>query len=175
MIPRTDLYLRDAAQTELGIKRRGNKPGYEVKGIVERLAQLTDSPFIGHAELWAKWSTERLRFNVDEMIPITKLRWIRKLDMAGTEPREVELGNDENPRDADDYPALGCQMEFTRISVSDETWWSFSFESFGKLATVERHLRAAAATMAEREPPKLTSGVLASYPAWLGERIHERT
>src|SRR3982751_1191157 len=33
--PREDVYLRDDRQAALGIKRRGGRPGVEVKGLVE--------------------------------------------------------------------------------------------------------------------------------------------
>jgi hypothetical protein len=171
--PRTDLYRRDAKQVELAMKLRGNKPGYEVKGLIEQLAPLAEAPFVGAAELWCKWSTEGLRFDAQEMIATTKLRWIRKLDTASAEAREVELGPDEKAKDEGDFPKTGCQVELTQITVGAHAWWSFSFESFGTIATVERDLRAGAAIMAARRPPPLTDGLLASYPAWLKDRVTE--
>ena len=164
-LPRTDLYRR-SSQTDLGIKLRGNK-GYEVKGLVAELAPLTDGPFAGAVELWSKWDADGLRFDALELVPTTKLRWIRKLDTDGAQPGEVEIGEDERPRDATKVPVTGCQVELTRVFVGKEAWWSFSFEAFGTVATVEGSLRAAAALMATREPPPLKDGILASYPAWL--------
>jgi hypothetical protein len=48
-----------------------------------------------------------------------------------------------------------------------DVWWTFGFESFGALATVEADLRAVAAVLADRLPPEFTTGQEASYPAWL--------
>src|SRR5512139_3281096 len=169
--PRTDLYRR-TKQTELAIKLRGNK-GYGVKGLVAELASLTTAPFVGAAEMWTKWDADGLKFDALELIATTKLRWIRKLDTTGAEPREVELGEDERARDEKDFPKSGCQVELTQIFVGKERWWSFSFESFGSVATVERDLRAGAAEMAKRRPPPLPGGTLASYPAWLRDRLAE--
>ena len=76
-------------QAELAIKLRGNKPGYEVKGLVEELAPLAEGPFAGAGELWTKWSTDGLRFDAQELIATTKLRWIRKLDTGNAKPREI--------------------------------------------------------------------------------------
>jgi len=171
--PRTDLYCRDTKQNELGIKARGNAPGCEVKGLVALLGSLNEAPFTGTGELWTKWSTEGLRFETAELIATTKLRWLRKLDTSGAQVREVELGPDEKPKQADDVPRTGCQVELTRIVVADQTWWSLGFESFGTMATVERDLRAGVSVMARRNPPALIGGTLASYPTWLKERAAE--
>lgn len=168
---RTDRYRRDAEQEELGIKLRGSAPGCEVKGLVAVLAPLSRAPFVGPGQVWTKWSTEALRFEPDELVATTKLRWIRKLDTKGSAPREVALGPDEGPLKKGDEPETGCQVELTRILFAEQEWWSFSFESFGTLATVERDLHAGAAAMAERQPPALTGGTLASYPAWLKDRL----
>ena len=45
---RTDAYLRDARQSELGLKLRGGKKGVEIKGLVAVIADgCQASPFIG--------------------------------------------------------------------------------------------------------------------------------
>jgi hypothetical protein len=170
VVPRTDLYRRDAKQVELGIKLRGGKPGYEVKGLVEDLGRIDADPFVGNGELWTKWTVEGLRFDAEEVVATTKLRWIRKLDTSGQGITEVELGADEKALSGA-RPQTGCQVELTQIFVGDEGWWSFSFESFGTVATVERDLRAGAAEMAKRSPPALADGAVLGYPAWLSARL----
>src|ERR1035441_1483129 len=52
---RLDEYLRDADQTELSVKRRGEELGVEVKGLVALSGQHLPSPFTGQVEIWAKW------------------------------------------------------------------------------------------------------------------------
>jgi len=55
---RNDDYLVDPDQTELGLKRRGQKLGVEVKGlVVKEWASLNVRPFSGIIELWTKWTT----------------------------------------------------------------------------------------------------------------------
>jgi hypothetical protein len=168
--PRTDLYRRDASQTEVGIKLRGNKPGWEVKGLVARLSPLADAPFTGEPEVWTKWTVDGLAVDARDVLATTKLRWIRKLAMDGETPREVRIGADEQPVSGEDAPDRGCQVELTQVVVGAETWWTLGFEAFGALSTVEGDLRAAASTMAGRRPPPLGGGRLAGYPAWLKDR-----
>jgi len=167
--PRTDLYRRDATQDELAIKLRGNKPGFEVKGLVEELGAIGADPFRGDAELWTKWTLEGLRLDAEDVIAITKLRWLRKLDTGGSTVHEVALDAREDTKDGK-RPSIGCQIELTQIFVVDEEWWSFSFEAFGGVNDVASSLRAGTAEMGRRRPPPLTDGILASYPAWLRER-----
>ena len=52
---REDEYFRDPSQGELGLKRRGGKPGIEVKGLVAAdWGTLAAEPFTGRIELWTK-------------------------------------------------------------------------------------------------------------------------
>ena len=111
-----------------------------------------------------------MRFDVLDMVATTKLRWMRKLDTSGAEPREVKLAADERAVDPADFPQAGCQVELTQIVLGKAVWWSFSFEAFGKVGTVERDLRLVAALMAKRKPPELPRGTLASYPTWLADQ-----
>ncbi len=159
---RLDEYLRDAAQAELGVKRRCGKGGVEVKGLVAVTAGgLAVDPFVGPIELWAKWTSEPLELKAGSTIAINKLRWLRKFDTSGSSPREVPL--DKTP-----LPALGCNVELTRITLpGGEIWWTLGFEAFGTIRTVENDLRATATVLAARGRLSLEGGVMASYPAWL--------
>lgn len=166
-VPRTDLYLRDVRQAEIGIKLRGNKPGYEIKGLVAELEPIDAAPFHGAGEIWSKWSIENLKFDARELIAIAKLRWMRKLSMDGDSPVDVNLGADESPLNPDERPRRGCQVELTQIFVGSHPWWSVSFEAFGGLASVEADLRTGVALMAKRGAVLPPGGTLASYPKWL--------
>src|SRR4030095_7381555 len=78
---RDDAYLKDSAQVELGVKRRGSKPGVEVKGLVTVLpAHLNAEPFEGPIELWTKWTSELLQLPPHLIILTKKQRWLRKFD-----------------------------------------------------------------------------------------------
>jgi len=173
--PRVDEYFRDPGQRELGLKIRGKaNHGIEIKGLVAAgLGELSAAPFTGTIELWCKWISAPLELKAGSTIAIHKWRLLRKFDASGSSVREIELAG-EMPKDKDaPLPEHGCNVELTRIEIpaNGQTWWTLGFESFGTLQTVGDDLRATAATLAARHPPILDGGLLASYPAWLAERI----
>ena len=169
-LQREDKYLYDPGQTQLGIKFRGNIGlGIEVKGLVsESLGDLAAGPFCGEIEMWTKWTTAALHIGDGKTILTQKTRWLRKFD-TGNNPTEIELGGDEKPTRGQSLPERGCNVELTRVVLpeSGDVWWSFGFESFGTLLSVEHDLRTTAAVLATRHVPMLSSGVLSSYPRWL--------
>jgi len=59
---RTDSYLRDPGQTELGIKLRGGASGLDIKRLIEVSgSRVSFTPSLtGNVELWCKWRTEAL-------------------------------------------------------------------------------------------------------------------
>jgi hypothetical protein len=167
---REDIYLSAPAQADLGIKRRGNKPGVEVKGLVAiSETRLASQPFAGSIEMWSKWSSEALTIGHLPTIATSKLRWLRKFDTSGSEAVEVPLKDDEEPADASrQRPVRGCNVELTRVTLAgDERWWTFGFESFGPLTSIVSDLCKAEEVIAACQPPRLPPGQLASYPAWL--------
>lgn len=168
---REDEYFRDPGQGELGLKRRGGKPGIEVKGLVAAdWSTLAAAPFTGRVELWTKWTSEPLK--VTSTILTKKTRWLRKFDTAGAHPTEIELNEEEKPKDGRALPDLGCNVELTKVELLDgDIWWTLGFESFGTVNTVAASLQAAAATLAARKPPAINDGIVASYPVWLKEHI----
>lgn len=167
---REDIYLSAPAQADLGIKRRGNKPGVEVKGLVAILeTRLAAQPFAGSIEMWSKWTSDVLSIDHLPTIATSKLRWLRKFDTSGSEAVEVPLKDDEEPADGSrPRPVRGCNVELTRVTLAgDERWWTFGWESFGPLASVATDLCKGADVIASRQPPALPPGELFSYPAWL--------
>lgn len=174
--PREDEYLRDENQCELGIKIRGrNGQGVEVKGLVSaELGDLSVGPFEGTIELWCKWASLPLELKPDSTIRIRKRRLLRKFDTRGSAPHEIELAENERPKDPTaPLPDQGCNVELTRIHIpaNDQIWWTLGFESFGSLDTVEKSLQSVAATLTARQRPELDGGSRASYPVWLKTRI----
>lgn len=172
---RTDVYLSDANQVQLGIKLRGQKEGVEVKGLVSVIeSKLAEDPFVGGIEIWAKWTSEQLKLPDDSVLSTAKRRRLRKFDASGPSPREIALDTDGKPL-GQQLPVRGCNVEVTEITLLDrgEVWWTFGLESFGSLSTVEGDLRMVAKELASREPPNLDGGLVASYPAWLVGRIKE--
>jgi len=186
---RNDDYLVDPDQTELGLKRRGQKLGVEVKGlVVKEWASLNVRPFSGIIELWTKWTTQKLELR--STTTIRKARWLRKFDMTSQSPEEVPLDDSELLLHSRVLPAYGCNVEFTKVTLpGNQVWWTLGFESFGPISTLERSLCAAATTLAGRHPPELgpackvgillwpngTGALIASYPVWLRERSYSPT
>lgn len=169
-LPRTDKYLCDESQPELGIKRRGGTASetLELKGLVAVLpGAMLSEPFTGELELWAKWVLKSLQPSSTRVVEIRKQRWLRRFDTSVKQPVEVLLTTDGKPP-MHLSPPSGCNIELTRIQLEDaDTWWSMSFESFGTIASLEQDLRNVVAIMADRHPPTFTHPYSASYPAWL--------
>lgn len=166
---RVDDYLCDHNQSELSVKRRGGKTGVEVKGLVAaQWSKVAANPFVGPIELWTKWSSEVLDLGSGSTIRIEKIRWLRRFDTGKQPPEEIPLDSKEKALAGQDFLEFGCNVELTRIKLpNSEIWWTLGFESWGTIQTLDEALRAVAMTLAARQPPRLETGFLASYPAWL--------
>jgi hypothetical protein len=113
---RVDNYLLQKTQKELGIKKRGNKPGVEIKGLV---SVLSDSVAIGGCtapiELWSKWNSEALSLQGLPVASISKTRLLRKYRVHADQVREIALQADEKLKTEQSLPVNGCNIELTRI------------------------------------------------------------
>lgn len=166
--PRIDEYLSDPGEGELGIKLRGGKDGVEIKGLVQACAnRLQVGPFCGPMEIWTKWTHQTLALNPSSLIKTQKLRWVRKFDTTGSSCKEIALDQSEKPTPDRELPKRGCNVELTRIRIAHEDWWTFAFEAFAELSNVVDSLRDVAQVLADRDPPTLPQGLVASYPKWL--------
>lgn len=169
--PREDKYLVEPGQIELGIKNRGGKEGVEIKGLVEVGAELREGVFVSRIEVWTKWTSTVLKLPAGKIITTSKWRWLRKYDTAAGSVREIALKADEKPRDKKArLPDRGCNVELTKVVMGKKTWWTFGFESFGSVQTVQKDLRTVARFLAAKNPPGFTKGLAMSYPAWLARR-----
>jgi hypothetical protein len=158
---RTDEYLNNQGETELGIKIRGGYEGIDIKGLVEiKQNGLSVEPFTGPVEIWAKWRSGYIELKRENTIPVEKERWMRLFETGTALPVEIE----EEVKQLHDR---GCGVELTRVVVRSETWWTFGFESFGTLETVEGDLRSVTTILASRNPPGLGNAMRHSYPSWL--------
>jgi len=173
--PREDEYLHESGQTELGLKRRGGKRGVEAKGLVSVLPEPSDAvPFIGPIEIWCKWRSAALTLRHSSTIRTRKVRWLRKFDTSGSEPHEIQLDENEDPKDGRPLPGFGCNVELTQVDLDPgRIWWTLGFEAFGDLYSVEQSLRSTLVVAASRLPPSLGSGELLSYPAWLSKHVSQ--
>jgi hypothetical protein len=130
------------------------------------------TPFLGPVEIWCKWQSHALVVADLTVVRTRKLRWLRKFDTTDREPIEIPLAEDEAPADRRPLPAIGCNVEFTRVELdTDQVWWTLGFEAFGDLWSVERAMRGTLSTMASRSAPSACSGELLSYPAWLSKYV----
>jgi len=165
---RVDEYLWDKGQTELGIKRRGGKPGLEMKGLVARgVSGFQLGSLSGPVDIWTKWSTESADLQLSPSLRIAKVRWLRKWSTDAGVVRELALRADEQPFDAPAF-STGCNLEFTEIRLpAGGQWWTLGFEAFGELSTVAHSLELAAKLLARRSAPGFPAGRCASYPAWI--------
>jgi hypothetical protein len=176
---RTDKYLRQPAQTEVGLKLRGgNDGGVEVKGLIsQRIGDLSVEPFAGPIEVWTKWTVKGLDLDVKSLIVTEKKRWLRKFDTtAENSLEEIELNDKEKPSDGRELPSRGCNVELTLITGPEltDSWWTFCFESFGTILTVESDIRAVVGELSKRRPPVLRAGLQANYPVWLDTYLPTR-
>lgn len=165
---RIDEYLYDPSQIDLGIKKRGGKPGVEVKG---RVAGMFETVAIGHfnanVEVWCKWTSNSVDITSKPTIRMEKRRWLRKFDTSASLPVEVELDESEEPVRVP-RPTLGCNVELTRLQFGgNETWWTLGFEAFGRLETACKDIQSVAMELTRRNPPELSSGLQTGYPEFI--------
>ncbi len=117
---RTDAYLSEPQQAELGIKLRQHKSGVEIKGLVAVIANgCQDRPFLGPIEIWSKWSSEALSLGGATLIPVAKRRWLRKFDTAGPRVREIALDAQELPLKGGRLPDEAAMSSVPRSQLKD--------------------------------------------------------
>jgi hypothetical protein len=156
---RTDIYLADPSQIELGVKTRGSNSGIEVKGLIATLDDpLEFDSYRIPVELWSKWPSQSLGFDIQSGVTLRKQRWLRKFDTAGAKPVDAPAVR----------PDIGCNVEWTVVTLpSGESSWTLGFEAFGHLANVETSLRSVVRLMCGRNPPPAPGAKALSYPEWL--------
>lgn len=166
--PRTDEYLVDDRQRELGMKKRAGTSGIEIKGLVAVRPPLPE-PFSARVQIWTKWTSQALTIDHLPRKVVRKTRWLRKYDTGGSDIRELALDADERLRDSLAAPEHGCQLELVALTIdgSADRWWSVGFEAFGTLDTVEDSLRRTIAFVRPLAGEALAGGLELSYPDWL--------
>ena len=165
---RRDEYLR-LNNPELGIKKRGSKPGVELKGLVSILRYPELMFLAPYGELWCKWTSNAMDVPGTNSIVTEKVRWLRKIDTSGTAALEIPIGPDEAPLNGA-LPKEGCNLELTKVEIIgiSGSWWTFCFEAFGDLASAPKNLQIAVKHAGSNSFPHL-SGDFLSYPAWLSK------
>jgi hypothetical protein len=173
--PRLDEYLVDPGQCELGLKKRGEKKGIEVKGLVTTSVQPVQiGPITARIQVWTKWTSESLRLDGMTTVGTYKLRWLRKFDTTGPTIRELVLGKDEAlVNKEDDLPAQGCNVELTIVSLKENgpKWWTLGYEAFGSIDSVKENLRRTIDHFVVTNVSPLHPGFEQSYPEWLSAQL----
>jgi hypothetical protein len=172
---RVDKYVPQRGEPEISIKKRGDKPGFEVKGLVATRNSPELVPLAPHVEIWCKWSCTIPGFRLTDEVAITKTRWLRKFDTSKYVRSEIPLDTGERPNKGYSLPVQGCNVELTEVQIvgHSEVWWTLGFEAFGDLDSVSTNLTLT--LMPEKAVLEriVASGAFLSYPAWLLARRRE--
>lgn len=131
--PRTDYYLPLKNQDDIGIKlREGN---VEIKQRIARTKKENISELAnGYFENYIKWSFSSAEKDplFQEIIEGEKFNWlgVRK-ERIGYKLKENQNGSIIRVK-MDEFPEYGCQVEYTRIKIKEELWYSLCLEWFGE-------------------------------------------
>ncbi|MGB3721770.1 MAG: hypothetical protein WA979_02985, partial [Pacificimonas sp.] len=118
---RTDLYLDDPAQTDIGVKRRALET-VEIKMLCGLPEIALPAAMEGQAEIWVKGTSERLPLTDENSIAVGKQRRRRIL---GYEAGAWKEASSEDEVDA------GMSAEITEVDITGETWTTVALEAFG--------------------------------------------
>jgi hypothetical protein len=165
---RIDQYLLLTDQSEISIKRRGENPDVEIKGLVARIRNERGS-FAPHFQLWCKWRVPASALGLTDKMIVRKIRWLRTYDGSGAAIVEVPLQFNERPLSAAALPQHGCNVEITKILLDGDPrqWWTLGFEAFGDLDSTLFNLRRTVEFLVSRSFPLPSCGEFLSYPSWL--------
>lgn len=131
--PRTDYYLPLKNQDDIGIKlREGN---VEIKQRIARTKKENISELAnGYFENYIKWSFSSAEKDplFQEIIEGEKFNWlwVRK-ERIGYKLKENQNGSIIRVK-LDEFPEFGCQVEYTRIKIKEELWYTLCLEWFGE-------------------------------------------
>jgi hypothetical protein len=171
---RVDRYIPQRGEPEMSLKRRGDKPDFEVKGLVSTRRSPELEPLAPHIEIWWKWPCTIPWVKTDDLA-VTKTRWLRKFDTSKYVRSEISLGANEKPTPGHSLPVQGCNVELTEVEMAGyaERWWTLGFEAFGDFESLPTNLTL---TVLLEKPLLLRTmgpGAFLSYPAWLRARRTE--
>jgi hypothetical protein len=157
----------------VGVKLREGR--LEIKAMLSAPRPLSrDLGVSGRTDQWVKWSfaSEGLK-NLDpglhqsgRWLKVRKERFLRKF--SADRGALAEITGRQGP-----FPAIGCDIELTRIEVEaiPRFWFSLAFEALGPPAVTTKLLECAVHSFFKehgRLPGiPLTEGNSLNYPAWL--------
>ena len=167
---RIDEYLSQTNQSEVSIKKRGGRPGVEIKGLIA-VCRSELVPFAPYVELWCKWRLHASALEMTKRMIIQKTRWIRTYDTSGAAIVEIPLQADEKPLNGQPLPQQGCNVEITKIQIAEEPrqWWTLGFEAFGDLDSAPGNLLKTTQYLIAHSFPLPICGEFLNYPSWLAQ------
>lgn len=129
---RTDYYLPLRDQNDIGIKlREGN---IEIKQLISRSEKEKLAKSVkGHFEHYIKWSFTSAEEDplFQEIIEEEKYHWLAvRKERIGFKLKENKNGSIIRVK-MDEYPDYGCQVEYTRLKIKDDLWYTLGLEWFG--------------------------------------------
>lgn len=130
--PRTDYYLLLKDQKNTGIKlREGN---IEIKQLISRSdKEKLVKKVKGYFEHYIKWSFNSAEDDLlmQQVIEEEKFNWIAvRKERIGYKLKENENGSIIKVK-LDEFPDFGCQVEYTRLKIKEEIWYTLALEWFG--------------------------------------------
>jgi hypothetical protein len=167
---RIDEYLSQTNQSEVSIKKRGGKPGVEIKGLIA-VCRSELVPFAPYVELWCKWRLHASALEMTKRMIIQKTRWIRTYDTSGAAIVEIPLQADEKPLNGQPLPQQGCNVEISKIQIAEEPrqWWTLGFEAFGDLDSAPGNLLKTTQYLIAHSFPLPICDEFLNYPSWLAQ------
>ena len=160
--------------TRPSLKRRGDKPDFEVKGLVMTRTSPELEPLAPHIEIWCKWRCTIPGVKTDNLA-VTKTRWLRKLDTSKYVRSEIALGANEKPTSGHSLPVQGCNVELTEVEMAGHAgrWWTLGYEAFGDFESAPTNVTLTVLPEKRFLLRTIGSGAFLSYPAWLRARRME--
>lgn len=160
---RTDLYLSDFDQAEIGIKGRDGrkrKDGAEIKQLVAKIGDYRGKP----VELWVKSDSPALNIAGLSTIAVHKALQLRDFGADGTPSRRQ---NDDG--------ACHVELAEVRCAGAERSWWTLGFEASGALGNVQTILRHTLDSMVPSLAGNAFSSAIAGgYPLWLSRIRNSR-
>lgn len=167
--PRKDYYYSQTAHGKLGAKLREGM--IELKQLQHEygMFSLAEGHFIGNMASWSKWSfklNDELNMqdieNSKDWIAVKKDRLLIKY--------EVKKDNKVKWLNVDENTVNGCEVELSKITCKQQTWWSLCFEAFGKDDLTNNLIKVAEYITQKHTPDfTLTNPDSLSYPEWISQ------
>lgn len=170
-----DAYLLLPGRDDMGIKWREGM--LQIKGLVVRHGTTVfGERHRGCVERWIKWSFAGLpepwraffrpgRECGPRVVPVAKERALRRLYLNTFTAEVIEVG-------ANRAVGRGMNVELTRLTLADGTFWSLGLEAFPDDATMPGAFADAAARLLDSlADVELDEACSLSYPAWLASRL----